>query len=657
MSSTLFDKIVYCKFVLALDGLAYCTECGTQLRKELVPSDLSSISCICDSINQQHILDHLAAGTHPNANQTSPTYSGPCQHLGHETRKQECPTCGGRIQIKVYACSLHNECTIQSRLLQVRACHQCEDYIPLNPVSIPSSPSAPISPEPTRNQVPSDYPSFSPRENPVQPTLILKEPLASKVNGNGHARPIAYRNPDLVPYRLPRKRIWNGKEPVNPNQPHHPLPEEFKQLLKQALSKPKSLTSSRIIFRSKGIVICAGGAKFFKCAWSCVHVLRSLGCTLPIEFWYLGSYELDPQMKSAAESLGIVLIDASEVAASLPLSQRPRMLNGWELKPFSIIHSRFEGVLLLDADNIPVKDPTYLFDVPQYKQLGSVFWSDLDPCGQVDPRNEWLPEWVWKEFDLTYRSEPDFESGQILVNKSKCWRELQITMLINEWSDFTYKIIFGDKSSYHLAWRLCGSDYALIPSRPGWKFPVILQYDFNGQLVFQHACRGKDQICSSSGLNHIQHHQLVYDSAQTLKKFWQGEIWSFQDQTPEETRYALANVPGVYTYERLGLGSREMTFSSDGRIKSGSAACEVRWSLRFFPEKTGNAHFPSILTPKLVIIGQAHKGSEIAMMMLTQDPINPLNWLGTWNQYEKCQIKLTRTLSESGIGLTVSKVG
>lgn len=465
---------------------------------------------------------------------------------------------------------------------------------------------------------------------------ILKQPLQSKVK---------YRNPDLMPYRVPPKPSrHNPEEAIEICNPV--LPEEFKTLLsKCVLNRTYHWSPYPRRGSGKGIVICAGGAKFFKCAWSCVHVLRSLGCTLPIEFWYLGSYELDPQMKVAAESLGIVLIDASVIVASLPPSQRPRILNGWELKPFSIIHSRFEEVLLLDADNIPAKDPTYLFDSPQYKQLGSVFWPDIDPCGQIDPRTEWLPEWVWQEFGLPYRNEPDFESGQLLINKSTCWRELQITMLINEWSDFTYKLVFGDKSTYHLAWRLCHLDYALIPSRAGWKFPCLLQYDFDGQLIFQHACRGKEQICSSSGLNHLVHHQQVYDSALTLKQFWQGEIWSFQDQTPDETRYALANVYGPYLYERIGLDSRLLTFSPDGRIESGSAACEVRWSLRFFPEKTGNPNFPDILIPKLIIIGEAHKGSEIAMMMLTQSLVNRDQWVGSWSTYEKCQIKLTKVIT------------
>jgi alpha 1,2-mannosyltransferase len=34
-------------------------------------------------------------------------------------------------------------------------------------------------------------------------------------------------------------------------------------------------------------------------------------------------------------------------------------------------------VLMLDADNLPLKDPTYLFSAPQLTQHGMLTWLDL----------------------------------------------------------------------------------------------------------------------------------------------------------------------------------------------------------------------------------------------------------------------------------------
>lgn len=37
---------------------------------------------------------------------------------------------------------------------------------------------------------------------------------------------------------------------------------------------------------------------------------------------------------------------------------------------------RFDDVLMLDSDNIPVRDPAFLFDSVEFKELGAVFWPD-----------------------------------------------------------------------------------------------------------------------------------------------------------------------------------------------------------------------------------------------------------------------------------------
>lgn len=38
---------------------------------------------------------------------------------------------------------------------------------------------------------------------------------------------------------------------------------------------------------------------------------------------------------------------------------------------------RFKEVLLLDCDVVPMRDPTYLFDSPEFRQQGNYFWGDI----------------------------------------------------------------------------------------------------------------------------------------------------------------------------------------------------------------------------------------------------------------------------------------
>lgn len=72
------------------------------------------------------------------------------------------------------------------------------------------------------------------------------------------------------------------------------------------------------------------------------------------------------------QSINVMCIDAYAVAAHEPMAR----LDSWELKPFAIVRSGFAEVLYLDADNVPARDPTPLFDTAGYIATGAVLWSD-----------------------------------------------------------------------------------------------------------------------------------------------------------------------------------------------------------------------------------------------------------------------------------------
>lgn len=124
------------------------------------------------------------------------------------------------------------------------------------------------------------------------------------------------------------------------------------------------------------------------------------------------------------EKAGVECVDALEVRRQHPA----RMLRGWEVKPYAMLHCPFREVMLLDADNHPVRDPSFLFDTGLYQETGSLFWPDL---GRLGPERA-----IRRICAVDYRDEPEFESGQMVVNKERCWRELQLTMHLNEYSDF-----------------------------------------------------------------------------------------------------------------------------------------------------------------------------------------------------------------------------
>jgi ADP-heptose:LPS heptosyltransferase len=223
-------------------------------------------------------------------------------------------------------------------------------------------------------------------------------------------------------------------------------------------------------FRGRGIVICAGGVKYFTNAWVCIRMLRRVGCTLPIQIWHLGPDELDNSMRQLVAPFGVECVDAFAVRRKHPC----RLLKGWELKPYAILHSPFREVLLLDADNVPVRNPEFLFNTTQFRQTGALFWPDIDASR--------MPARAWRFCGLAELDEPAFESGQIVVDKKRCWRPLRLSMWLNEHSDFWYQHMHGDKETFHLAWRKLGAPFSM-PQRPP---RGMRQHDFEGRLLFLH---------------------------------------------------------------------------------------------------------------------------------------------------------------------------
>jgi hypothetical protein len=227
-------------------------------------------------------------------------------------------------------------------------------------------------------------------------------------------------------------------------------------------------------FEGRGIVICGGGVRHFTNAWVCIRMLRHQGCKLPIELWHLGGDEMDSEMERLVEPFGVRCVDAGIKRKSSPA----RILGGWELKAYALVHTEFREILLLDADNVPVADPEYLFESVSYRETGAVFWPDY---GRLE-----RTQVIWDSCGLERPEGPEFESGQILVDKEKCWRALALALWMNEHSDFYYEYLYGDKETFHLAFEKVGQPYSMISTPILPLEGTMCQHDFAGARVFQH---------------------------------------------------------------------------------------------------------------------------------------------------------------------------
>lgn len=231
-------------------------------------------------------------------------------------------------------------------------------------------------------------------------------------------------------------------------------------------------------------MIPGGGEKYLPSVWVCVNMLRYVGCKLPIQVWHLGPGEMPDAMRERLARLGVECVDGLDVRKTHPA----RILTGWPLKPYAMLHCPFREVLLLDADNVAVRDPTFLFEAEPYKQAGAVFWPD---CGRMG-----LDHAAWALTGVPYRDEPEFEAGQVLIDKSRSWRELLLTMWFNEHSDVWYRHLHGDKDTFHFAWRRLGT-------------AAYLGFDRQRVLPRAYARVGVRAFARGMGLRSAIQHELV----------------------------------------------------------------------------------------------------------------------------------------------------
>ena len=323
-------------------------------------------------------------------------------------------------------------------------------------------------------------------------------------------------------------------------------------------------------FDGRGIVICAGG-RYFPSAWVNIHMLRHLGCTLPIQIWYLSRQEFDPQMQNLVRPLGVECIDASRLRRNFPA----RILNGWELKAYAMLHCPFQEILFLDADSTPLQNPEALFSTAQYQETGAIFWTDIEVA---DLRSDAL---IWEICDIPYREEPAFETGQIVIDKKRCWKELCLSMWFNEYSDFFYQHIYGDKDTFHMAFRKLNRPYSMPEKRVLMQCDTLIQYNFEGEAFFQHLKKWRlDE--QEALLEGIYHKQQCFAFAQDLGQRWDGHIQPCitQRSKSEREKQGVENLLGkLFFFLIYGDRSRLISFEASGAIDHGQNADSFAWDI------------------------------------------------------------------------------
>lgn len=188
--------------------------------------------------------------------------------------------------------------------------------------------------------------------------------------------------------------------------------------------RPRTRPSKKKAPGSTGIVICAGSSNIIYA----MHLIRTLrhvlNSTLPIQVTYAGDNDLTFSDRVAVMEMGPD-IETLNLLDVLDESIGGLREGGWAVKPFAMLVSRFEKVIMMDADAIFLRSPDDVFETePGLVETGTLFWHDRNfASGGYEERRGWVK-------DILGGSEPSAMLNQSLFWNGDSYNEMDSAVVI-----------------------------------------------------------------------------------------------------------------------------------------------------------------------------------------------------------------------------------
>ncbi|KAG7378002.1 hypothetical protein PHYPSEUDO_010712 [Phytophthora pseudosyringae] len=235
--------------------------------------------------------------------------------------------------------------------------------------------------------------------------------------------------------------------------------------------------------------------KMVPSTYATIKVLREvLHCRLPIEIWF----RQDEMRKVTASIDPLHQLVANDTIGGITFREIDDPLAiEFATKVFAIYHSAFDRVLFLDSDNVPVRDPSFLFQTPEFEHTGAVFWPDF-----------WHPQHtmfylgedslLWELLDMPFVDMFEQESGQLLIDRRRHAAPLELLRFFTFHRPNPFvqlKLVWGDKDLFRLAWLKLSVPFFMVQTPPAVAGTVngisfcgmtMVQHDAKGEVLFLH---------------------------------------------------------------------------------------------------------------------------------------------------------------------------
>ncbi|KAL0046339.1 hypothetical protein WJX82_009686 [Trebouxia sp. C0006] len=222
---------------------------------------------------------------------------------------------------------------------------------------------------------------------------------------------------------------------------------------------------------TRGLVIPCGTSDFHFALHLVAAVRHVFNSTLPIEVMYAGDSDLSADQRDALESVGTD-IRSVDILHFFDEETVGLLGGGWAIKPFAVLASSFEQVIIADSDVVFLQTPEAAFSHPGYISTGTLYFHDRIVPGSDDVHTWWRnimqdrtpSPMMAKSAFWAGNTIHEQESGVVLFNKDN--RSVLIGLLYAAWmntrrirSEATYRRTLGDKESYWMAFELAKIPY------------------------------------------------------------------------------------------------------------------------------------------------------------------------------------------------------
>lgn len=156
---------------------------------------------------------------------------------------------------------------------------------------------------------------------------------------------------------------------------YNELKEKHKNIMSQL---PTGLADITFKKDTTGVVF-VGGGRFSWLSYLSLVALREAGSKLPVEIMMpkFSDYEKEKEFcNEVLPNMNAACVVIPDKLGSTVMLNWSKKLQNYQFKSLALMTSSFQNILLLDSDNIVVKNPDKVFESLLFKKYGMITWPD-----------------------------------------------------------------------------------------------------------------------------------------------------------------------------------------------------------------------------------------------------------------------------------------